>query len=90
MMRINGREMFHDSLGAHAYFQATCEKHKKSFRFAISVIEMVSYRGSVQELLEVTARHVADEKCDGCHEAKIALPEPHAPAGKNENDEEPC
>jgi hypothetical protein len=79
MMRV-----IYVSTGGFPYgmeFRATC-KHNQTFSFHLSHADLTLYRGSADELKQVTAHQVALQKCDACRaEQAPALPATRFPEG---------
>lgn len=62
-------------------FRATC-KHNQTFSFHLSHADLTLYRGSADELKQVTAHQAALQKCDACRaEQAPALPATRFPEG---------
>jgi hypothetical protein len=57
-------------------FIVACPKHQREVHFIVRRLDMVSYRGSVEELKQVTAKQAILRCCPGCKREEVpSLPE---------------
>ena len=61
---------------ATAEFVVGCDRHQTYVHFFLSALEIMDYRGSVEELKQVAAHHALLSHCEGCKREQVpSLPE---------------
>lgn len=83
MIRIQFvRDRAHEFTGGCHEFVAHCPKHSTEVHFILSDVDLMTYRGSIEELKQVTAHRAILKCCVGCQREEVpALPASRWPEG---------